>query len=151
MIYVGADHAGFELKEKILDFLDKKNIPYLDVGPKELQPGDDYPSIAFKVAKETVSHPNARGLVVCGSGVGASIAANKIPGVRASNIENVTTARRARKEDNLNVLTLGARVLSTHRAKRIVKAWLFTDFTYARRHLRRLQKIRDFEEKYLES
>ena len=141
MIYLGADHAGFKLKEEIKQSLDKLGYKYQDLGNWELEEKDDYPDFGFKVAKKVVKQRGAKGLLFCGSGQGMVIVANKVKGVRAALGFNQESAERSRKEDDANVLSIGARMTSSKEAKKIVEVWLKTKFSKTPRHQRRIKKI----------
>lgn len=145
-IALGADHAGFELKEELKSFLEELGHSYQDFGAHQMQPTDDYPDFALPVAQAVAQGQFDRGIVVCGSGVGMVIVANKVKGVRAFGATDTYTARVSRQHDDTNVLSLGARVVGPELAKEIVRAWLEADFSGAQRHLRRLKKIASLEE-----
>lgn len=139
VIAIGADHAGFELKESLKRTLDERGVSWIDVGTTG-SASVDYPDFAAEVAN-AVTHGQAdRGILVCGSGVGMAIAANKVPGIRASVITDVEAAVLAREHNDLNVLTLGARRTSAGDAARIVGAFLDTPFAGGR-HTARVEKI----------
>ena len=140
---IGSDHAGYELKE----FL-KKNVPgvtWLDQGPANSD-RTDYPDYAEKVARLVSSGELEAGVLVCGSGIGMCITANKFPGVRAAVVESVQTALLSRQHNDANVLCLGARILPAELAKSIVETWLNTAFEGGR-HADRLKKITDLEKR----
>lgn len=142
-IAVGADHAGFELKEKIKKVLEELGYQVVDFGTNSTD-SVDYPLIAKDLAK-SVAHKNPpKGILVCGTGIGMSIAANKIKGIIAAHCTDIETAKLARLHNNSNILTLGGRTTGYELAKEIVKAWLETDFEGGR-HQRRVQEIRDLE------
>lgn len=145
-IFLGADHRGFALKQKLAAYLKEQGHEVRDLGAESLKPDDDYPDYAVAVAQEIQRNPEARGIVVCGSGIGMAVAANKIPGVRASVITNPTLAKLSRQDDDINVLSLGADFLSIDSAKEIVDRWLATPFSPEPRHQRRLKKIAVLEE-----
>ena len=141
MIYIGADHRGYELKEHVKNFLERKGIKVQDVS-KKFVAGDDYPEIAATVARAVKKNPNRhRGLLICGSGGGMNIAANKFKGVRAVLVESSEAAILSRKDDNANILVLGALIVTAPRAKRIVWTWLGTKFSGNARHRRRIAQI----------
>ncbi len=139
-ISLGSDHAGFSLKEAIRGFLDQKGLPYVDHTPN-LIPGDDYPLIAHKVAKHVVAHPDHQGILICGSGIGMDIAANRVKGVRAATVRSVKEAKLSRQDDDANILVLGGRITSPALAKRIITSWLKTSTSTAKRHKRRIQEL----------
>jgi ribose 5-phosphate isomerase B len=144
-IAIGADHAGFELKEKLKQRLLAQGVEVDDRGTRS-QESVDYPDFAAQVGREVASGRAQRGLLVCGSGIGMAIAANKVPGVRAANITSEEEARLSREHNDLNVLTMGARILDEDRASRILDAWLKTEFAGGR-HQRRVEKISELENK----
>ena len=142
-IAIGADHAGFKLKEEIKKYLDKQKIGYIDFGAYKLNKKDDYPNFAFKVAKY-VAKNNTKGILICGSGVGMGIAANKVKGVRAAHVHSVKGAKLSRQHDDANVLCMGAMDVKTPLAKRIIGVFLKTK-AHSGRHKRRIDKIKRFE------
>jgi len=144
MIYLGADHAGFNLKEQIKEYLQELGYEYKDLGAKELNPKDDYPDFALLVAKK-VAETNEKGILICGTGIGVCVTANKVDGVRAALCDSQRDARLSREHDNANVLCLDANETKMADAKKIVRAWLETEFTGEERHKRRLDKIKDIE------
>ena len=139
-IFVGSDHAGFQLKECIKKFLAKSGYKFEDLGVYSDKNPSDYPKNAIKVAKKVAEH-NCRGILMCGTGIGEAIVANKIRGVRAANCFSEYTARMSREHNNSNVLCLGARTLSRNLAQKIAKAWLDTEFSKESRHRRRVKQI----------
>lgn len=138
-IAIGADHAGYQLKDSVKKLLDELGISYEDFGTSSGQ-SVDYPDYARTVAEGVAAGRFERGILVCGTGVGMAIAANKVHGVRAAAIVDTDTARLAREHNDLNVLTLGARVLPESRAREIVKTFLQTPFEGGR-HAMRVGKI----------
>lgn len=142
-IAIGADHAGFELKEKIKKTLGDLGYEIVDFGTNSTD-SVDYPLIAKSVATAVASKNPPKGILVCGTGIGMSIAANKVKGIIAANCYDVETAKLARQHNNSNILTLGGRITEPELAKNIVEAWLGTDFEGGR-HQRRIQEIRDLE------
>lgn len=138
-IALGSDHGGYELKEKILAHLKRRHIVVKDFGTYSLE-SVDYPDIARKVSKAVVSRRYRFGILVCGTGLGMAITANKVRGIRAVTVHNVFTAKMSRAHNDANVLTLGGRVLDTRMALRIVDTFLKTPFEGGR-HLRRVRKI----------
>lgn len=144
MVYIAADHRGFEAKNEIVDFLKLNNYEVEDLGATELIPDDDYPDYAIPLAEKTVES-NALGIVLCGSGVGVSIAANKVKGARAAYIESVEHAVKAKQDDNANVLVLDAMTFDENKDFEIIKKFLETEFSNAERHNRRINKIYDYE------
>jgi RpiB/LacA/LacB family sugar-phosphate isomerase len=142
-IVIGSDHAGYELKEYVKTLLKARGIPFEDVGTKSAE-STDYPIWAGKVALHVSQGTYARGITVCGSGIGASIAANRFKGVRAGLCVTPEMARLAREHNNANVLVLGGRILSQQEAEKILDTWLNTDFA-AGRHERRAKQLDDME------
>jgi len=146
-IFLGADHAGYKLKEEIKKFIDRLGYKYVDLGVNDDNNSYDYPKTALKVAQK-VADSKALGILVCGTGTGEVIAANKVKGIRAANCFNEYTARMSREHNNSNVLCLGARVLGKSMAKKIVKIWLGTGFSKEKRHIRRIKQIEAIEKKF---
>jgi ribose 5-phosphate isomerase B len=141
---LGADHAGYLLKDRIRQYVAERGHQVIDEGTNTSD-SVDYPDYAAKVAEDVASGRAERGILVCGSGIGMAIAANKIAGVRAANICSEYEAQMSREHNNLNVLTLGARILDEAHAKSIVQIWLDTPFSGGR-HSGRLEKIHDLEQ-----
>ncbi|MBS1852228.1 MAG: ribose 5-phosphate isomerase B [Acidobacteria bacterium] len=142
-IALGADHAGFELKEKIKAYLAGKGISVADHGTHSTE-SVDYPDYARVVGEEVVAKQADYGILVCGAGIGMSIAANKVPGVRAANIHSEVEAQLSREHNNANILALGGRLLDEATALQIVERWLSTPFSGGR-HERRVEKISALE------
>jgi len=142
-IALGADHAGYLLKDRIRQYIADRGHQVIDEGTNSSD-SVDYPDYAAKVAEDVASGRAERGILVCGSGIGMAIAANKVPGIRAANIGNEYEAQMSREHNNLNVLTLGARILDETGAKQIVQIWIDTPFSGGR-HSSRLDKIHDIE------
>ena len=142
-IALGADHAGYALKEDVKRLLDEIAIPYNDFGTRSTE-SVDYPDFAMPVAEGVSSGAFDRGILVCGTGIGMAIAANKFSGVRAAPVDTVESARLSREHNDANVLVLGGRVTSPDRALDIVKAFLNTPFEGGR-HQRRIDKITELE------
>lgn len=145
-IFIGSDHAGFRLKEEIKRLLDKLGYKYMDLGVYTDNNNSDYPRTALKVAQR-VAKSNGKGVLICGTGIGEAIVANKVQGVRAANCFSEYTARMSREHNGSNLLCLGARVLNKGLAKRILKVWLETGFSNEARHKRRLAQIERIEKK----
>jgi len=141
-IAIGSDHAGFKLKEEIKKYLDKEKIAYKDYGTAS-EESVDYPDFAFAVAKDVAAGKFDRGILICGSGVGMTIAANKVRGVRAVNAYDEYTAKQSREHGDCNVLCLAGRKLKIQPALKIVEVWLKTSFSNEERHLRRIRKIEE--------
>lgn len=146
-IIIGADHGGFELKEKIKEYLTKNGLEYDDVGTHGGNPKDDYPDYAFKLAQRVSKIKNAKGILVCGSGTGMVIAANKVKGIRAVVGYDVYSAKMSRLHNDTNVLCLRERKFPVGKAKKIVATWLETEFSGEARHKRRIEKIERYENK----
>ncbi len=144
LIAVGADHAGFPLKEEIAACLRKAGYGVLDVGTDSAEPVD-YPDYAMAVGEKLRSGEADRGILICGSGVGACVAANKLPGVRAGLCHDTYSARQGVEHDNVNLLCLGARVVGPELALELVRTFLAAEFSGEERHLRRLAKIAELE------
>jgi ribose 5-phosphate isomerase B len=142
-IALGADHAGFEEKEKLKKTLDEIGVEYEDLGTNSLD-SVDYPDFAQKVGEAVASGEAEQGILVCGSGIGIAIAANKIHGVRAAQAWNEETARLARQHNDANVLSIGARVIPEEEIPKIVKAWFGAKFEGGR-HEKRVEKITELE------
>ncbi|MDD5760708.1 MAG: ribose 5-phosphate isomerase B [Candidatus Pacebacteria bacterium] len=141
MIYLGADHRGFYLKEGIKKFLEEEKIKFDDLGNLSYDESDDYPDFAKKVALKISSHPKNKGILVCGSGIGMSIAANRFKGVRAGVCLSGYMAREAKRAIDINILCLAADLTDINTAKSIVREWLKTSFKKEPRYLRRVKKI----------
>ncbi len=147
MIYVASDHAGWHLKNKIIEWLEASEYTVEDLGPKELVKGDDYPDFAKKLSKKVQLNGGSKGILICDTGIGMSITANRFAGIRAALVLNEFMARRAREHNNANVLVLGAELNSFDELERIMNAFLNTDFSGEERHMRRIEKIEDLEGK----
>ncbi|KKW26568.1 MAG: hypothetical protein VF00_C0004G0012 [candidate division Kazan bacterium GW2011_GWB1_52_7] len=148
MIYLGTDHRGFELKEKIKQWLGEWRQPFEDLGNTVYDKEDDYPDFAAQVARRVAENPTEnRGILLCGSAVGVDIVANKFRGVRSAVVwsDNEALVKQSRQHDGANVLALPADHLTEEQARKIVKLWLETPPPSEERHLRRLQKIADLE------
>jgi ribose 5-phosphate isomerase B len=143
-VALGADHGGFDLKEKIRQHLVDHGISVDDLGTHSSEVVD-YPDYALAVGQRVAAQRADRGILVCGSGIGMAIAANKIQGVRAVNGHSEVEAQLSREHNNANVLTLGGRTLNEASALKIVDRWLNTEFSGDGRHLRRLEKISEIE------
>jgi len=143
-VAIGADHGGFELKQELMRRLGD-NVALLDMGAYEFDSNDDYPDYVFAVAQAVASGDADRGILLCGSGVGACVAANKVPGVRAAVCHDTYSAHQGVEHDDLNVLCLGARVIGVEVATELTVAFLMARFTGEERHLRRLEKVKSME------
>ena len=143
MIFIGADHRGFKIKESLRPYLKELGYEVVDLGNDHLDETDDYPDFANAVAgKVSKNSETDKGILICGSGIGMSIAANKFKGIRAAQVDKIEQAVLSRKDNNANVLTLSGNDLSESEAKEIVKVWLETPFSKEERHERRIKKIR---------
>ncbi len=143
-IAIGADHAGYELKESLSSFLSGGGDSVTDLGADGAEPSD-YPDAAAPVARAVAARQADRGLLVCGSGIGMCIAANKVPGVRAALAWNEDIARLSREHNDANILCLPSRFVSEAAARGIVKVWLATPFSGEERHARRIAKVAAIE------
>ena len=146
-IVVGSDHAGFELKEALKPELRRLRHRVVDVGTNSVAPVD-YPDYAEAVALAVRKGRARRGILICGSGVGASVAANKLPGIRAGLCHDTYSAHQGVEHDDMNVLVLGARVVGGELAKELVRAFLRARFSGEARHRRRLKKVLELERRY---
>jgi RpiB/LacA/LacB family sugar-phosphate isomerase len=147
-IALGSDHAGFDLKQDLLAYLQSLGHTVSDVGVYNDEPAD-YPDYAEAVGLAVIKKSVDRGIVICGSGVGASVAANKIPGIRAGNCHDSYSAHQGVEHDDMNVLVLGARVIGTYLARELVLNFLNARFSGEERHRRRLEKTIELEKRYL--
>ncbi len=145
MLYLGADHAGFKLKQAVKKYLAAQKIKFEDLGALKFDPKDDYPDFGVRVAQGVAVNPKKnKGILVCGSAEGMGMVANKFPGVRAAVVYNEETAKKSREHNDANVLSISGWGLPESKAKRIVKAWLSAKFSGGR-HARRLKKIKEIE------
>ncbi|MSQ40473.1 MAG: ribose 5-phosphate isomerase B [Dehalococcoidia bacterium] len=149
-VIIGGDHAGFPLKQELVRWLQEKGHEVEDMGALSLDPNDDYPDWAVRVAEAVASGRGERGIVVCGSGVGACVVANKVPGVRAGICHDTYSAHQGVEHDDMNVLSLGARIIGGELAREVVQAFLEARFTGEERHRRRLKKLLAIESRVLE-
>ncbi|MEE8318182.1 MAG: ribose 5-phosphate isomerase B [Dehalococcoidales bacterium] len=145
LVALGTDHGGFPLKEELLPWMKGQGYEVLDVGAHSFDPSDDYPDFAYAVAQAVASGKAPRGIIICGSGVGACIAANKVPGVRAGICHDGYSAHQGVEHDDMNVLCLGARIIGGALAVELVTAFLNARFSGEERHARRLRKVLDIE------
>ena len=141
----GSDHAGFELKRELLGWAESAGHRVVDLGNTSLDPADDYPDFARAVAVAVSRGEAERGIVVCGSGVGASIAVNKVPGARGAVCHDTFSAHQGVEDDDANILTLGARVIGGSLAREVAAAFLNAHYSGAERHARRLEKVKQIE------
>ena len=147
-VVIGTDHAGFPLKAEIIDVVRALGHDVIDVGTDGIA-AVDYPDFALKVAERVASGQAERGIMLCGSGVGASIAACKVPGVRAAVCHDTYSAHQGVEHDDMNVLTLGARIIGGEVARELVQAFLGATFSGGERHLRRIDKVLAIEARYM--
>jgi len=143
-VAVASDHAGFSLKEEIVRFLKQEKVEVLDLGTYDTQPVD-YPDVARSVGTALIEGRAGKGILICGSGVGASVAANKIRGIRAGLCHDTYSAHQGVEHDDMNVLCLGARVVGPEVAKELAAAFLKAEFSGDERHVRRLNKVKEIE------
>jgi ribose 5-phosphate isomerase B len=142
---IATDHGGFELKEDLKSYLRSAGHVVVDMGALTLEPGDDYPDFVIPLAQAVAAGTVDRGVAVCGSGVGASVCANKIPGVRAALVQDHYSAHQGVEHDNMNILCMGGRVVGPLAAQDLVDAFLAASFSGEERHVRRLGKIAALE------
>lgn len=147
-IYLGADHGGFELKEKIKAKLIAEGHEVADLGNSRFDFNDDYPDFAFKVAESVSKEPESKGILVCRSAAGMVICANKVKGIRAASVWDLKSAIHSRDNNDVNIIGLSGDWLSEEEAYEIVKVWLTTKFNNEDRHVRRIKKIKKQEDKY---
>ena len=139
-VYIGADHAGYEMKGEIKKFAEGLGYQIIDLGTFSTD-SVDYPDIAREVTEKVIEIPNAVGVLICGTGIGMSIAANKLQGIRAAECVNEAMAEFARKHNNANVLCMGSRLIDLEAAKKITQKFLETEFENEERHVRRVDKM----------
>jgi ribose 5-phosphate isomerase B len=148
-LVIASDHAGFPLKEEVRAYLAKADHEVIDLGAFTCDPNDDYPDFAQRVGEAILAGEAPRGILICGSGVGVSIAANKIPGVRAGMCHDTYSAHQGVEHDDMNVLVLGARIIGTSLAYELVDTFLKAKFiTNEERFTRRFNKLMAIEKKY---
>jgi len=143
---IATDHGGFDLKEELVKQLSRAGHEVVDFGAHELREGDDYPDYVAPLAKAVAAQEVGRGVAICGSGVGASVCANKIPGIRAALIHDHFSARQGVEDDHMNILCMGGRTVGPAVAWDLVQTFLDAQFSQAERHLRRLSKVALLEE-----
>jgi len=146
-IVMGADHAGFALKQTLAEYLRQRGHEVIDKGADSENPVD-YPDIAEAVGQGLLAGQAERGVLICGSGVGASVSANKLPGIRAGLCHNTYSARQGVEHDDMNILVLGARVIGVEIARELVDHFLAAQFNGEERHRRRVEKIKALERRY---
>ena len=144
-IFIGADHGGFLLKTKLFMWLRENGYLVDDCGANELNESDDYPDFAFGVAEGVYREKGSRGILICGTGSGMCIAANKVKGVRASIPTSIKEARLTREHNDANILCLSGWDVGFHKATKVVEKFLITQFSGEERHVRRLEKIKNLE------
>lgn len=147
-VALGSDHGGFRLKEIILQFLREKGYETLDLGAYSDEPSD-YPDFSRAVSEAILGGKAERGILICGSGVGASVAANKFPGIRAAVCHDSFSGHQGVEDDDMNVLCLGERVIGQELAKEIVLRFLAALFSGEERHVRRLEKVKEIEKEFM--
>jgi ribose 5-phosphate isomerase B len=145
-VAIGSDHAGFHLKRELKKILEELGHECIDFGPQTPE-SVDYPDFGEKVSEAVSSNKVDRGVLICGTGIGMSIVANKFPGIRASLCNDLYTARFSRLHNDANVLVIGGRIVGVDLAKEILKTWFTTEFEGGR-HLRRIEKIKSIEERH---
>lgn len=146
-IGIAADHGGYPLKESVKKFLLDRGYEVEDFGASGLDPADDYPDFVIPLARALAENKMERGIAICGSGVGAAIAANKVPGVRAALIHENFSAHQGVEDDNMNMMCMGGRVTGYAAAEELVDTFLNAKFSGLERHLRRLEKVASLEQK----
>ena len=144
-IAIGTDHGGYPLKAEMIQALKQAGHEPIDLGAYSIDPTDDYPDFALAVGQAIQSHQAERGLVICGSGVGACVAANKLKGIRAGVCHDTYSAHQGVEHDDMNVLCLGARIIGDELAREIVLAFARAKFSGEARHVRRLNKVLKIE------
>ena len=142
---IGADHAGFDLKAQIVPWLESTGHQVVDLGAHDLDPADDFPDFASAVARSVTGGQAERGVMICGSGVGASIATNKAAGIRAALCHDTYTARQGVEHNDMNVLCLGGRVIGIETAKEVIAAFIGAEFKPEARFQRRIDKVTEIE------
>jgi len=147
-IAIGCDHNGLELKNVIIQLLKEKRIEFEDFGTMPKEP-IDYPDIAEKVASSILQGKHGRGILICGTGLGMAIAANKVRGIRAATCHDIYSAERSRKSNNAQILTMGALIIGPELAKKLIEAWLVSEFQGGDSK-RKVKKIMEIEKRNLE-
>ena len=146
MIAIGSDHGGYELRQEIMKHLEKRGLEYKDFGC-DTPASTDYPIYGKKVAEAVASGECEKGILICGTGIGISMAANKVNGVRAAVCSEPTSARLTREHNNANILAIGARIVGDELAKDIVRTFLTTEYSNGERHERRLALLHEIEKR----
>ena len=147
-IGIAADHGGFELKEMLYQWLTQQGFMVKDFGAEAYNAADDFPDFVVPLAKAVGAGDVERGIAVCGSGVGASIAVNKVKGVRAALITETYSARQGVEHDDMNMICLGGRVIGIELVKELIQAFLSAEYEGEERHLRRMKKVADLEKNW---
>ncbi|GIW66347.1 MAG: ribose 5-phosphate isomerase B [Candidatus Parcubacteria bacterium] len=145
MIYLASDHRGFKLKELIKNRFKKNNFKFKDLGYFQYQPDDDYPLIAVKLAKNILKNKVNRGIILCGSGVGVCIAVNRFKGIRGASSDNYKIIKKAREDDNINILCLPADFIDEKKAWLLIKTFLKTKFKNKEKYLRRIKQLDNYD------
>jgi len=145
MIYLGSDHAGFKLKQQIIQYLDKQKLEYKDLGNLKLEKGDDYPIFGYKVAKAVAKDKKAKGVLICGTSYGMCIIANKVKGARAVSVKEVKDAVEIRKHNDANIMCLSGWGTPAKKAEKMINKFLNTEFEAKARRIRRINKIKKIE------
>lgn len=140
-IFIGADHNGFELKSKLIEYLKDRGHEVIDKGDQNLNPDDDFPMYAAKVSNEVLANHSSVGVLLCGSGQGVCMAANRYKGIRASLIWDEDEARSSRNDDDANIICLPAKKIDFDKATKLVDTWLHTPFAGAARYQRRIKQL----------
>ena len=147
-VAIGADHGGFHIKDELKSFVEALGHEVVDVGAYQMDPADDFPDFARPLAAAVASNDADRGIMICGSGVGASVAANKVKGIRASVCHDTYSAHQGVEHDDMNVLCLGARIIGIELARELAGAFLSAQFAPEDRFQRRLDKVLDMESNF---
>jgi ribose 5-phosphate isomerase B len=147
LIFIGADHRGYEAKEKIKEYLISKGYRVEDCGAHEFDNHDDYTDYAFRVGEKVAKNHGSKGILICGTGAGVCIAANKIKGIRAAVAYDSFFAKMSREHNDANIICLGSMEFSVEKLRAIICVWLKEKFSGAARHIRRIEKIKSYERK----
>lgn len=145
-VAVGCDHYGYPLKEKVLEFMDREGYGYEDYGTESVDDEVDYPDIAKEVAGEVAGGAHERGILICGTGTGIAIAANKVKGIRATPVNDIYQAERSRKSNDAQIMTMGSQVIGYKKAKLLVDAWMKSEFTGGR-STRKVDKLKEMDDR----
>ena len=145
-IGIATDHGGYGLKEELLNHLRAAGYEVVDFGAYSLNPNDDYPDFVIPLARAVAAAEIERGVAICGSGVGAAVCANKVPGIRAAIIHDHFSARQGVEDDHMNIICMGGRTVGPAVAWDLVQTFLAAEFSHAERHLRRLDKVASLEQ-----